>query len=267
MHFLKEISLGRYVHQDSCIHHLDPRIKIISIFLFAMLLFFSKGYVSPLFLLSLLFITVERSKIPFTIWLKRYKIFLWVFLVMLFIYGVSGYRDLPLSQNRIMRVEAGVITGGAMLLTWAILIGFSFLLTMTTTPQEITWGLESLLHPLKKIGLPMHELSLMAGLVLYFLPILMDETEKLIKTENVQGDTFIHKGIAERLHSCIELFALLIQRLYKRAETISLDLETQEYSPHQSKVTFSKPLRMSDIYALVLVVVFVIAIIQIIIHH
>lgn len=264
MTFLKDITLGRYIYRESFIHNLDPRVKLISLILIGVGLIFLKG-LFPLILLSLfLLYTLNISRIPFNIWYRGYRIFLWFFLIMILFYGWSGYQNSQPHIHWLFRLKNGLSIGLLASVRWAILIGLCSVLTMTTTPSEITRALESLLNPLRKIRFPVHELSIMSGLTMHFLPLLKEETDRLIKAAMAQGIDFNEPGFSKRLHNILGIISPLMQRLYRRSEAVAMAMEARGYSYNkgrgEGKISLSEPMNRKDIWALILVFVFLIAI-------
>ncbi|MBN2374316.1 energy-coupling factor transporter transmembrane protein EcfT [bacterium] len=229
--FLKrDISLGQYIYRESFIHNLDPRLKLISLFVIGIWLIFLKGNIALLFFCLPLIYMVFKSRIPFKIWYKGFRIFLWFFFIILFFYIWSESRPFQIDIAFFLRLRNGLSSGVLAAIRWAILIGFCLLFTMTTSPPEITTALESLLKPLKKIGFPVHELSIMAGLTLHFLPVLKEETDRLIRIKTVQGIDFEADNFIERLQNIIRLISPLIHRLFRHSETLAMAMESRGYS-------------------------------------
>ena len=182
---------------------------------------------------------------------------------MLIFYGWAGYRS-SASIDIFFKLKKGLSLGILASARWAILIGFCFLLTMTTTPSDLTWALQVLLNPLKRLRFPVYDLSIMAGLALHFLPLLKDEADRLVKAKKVQGLVFDSDSFSERVHNIIGLVPTLIQRIFHRSETISMAMEARGYSDKkavgQETIGLWEPLGSKDLRVLVLLILYLLTI-------
>lgn len=253
MGFFTDINLGRYIYRNSNIHNLDPRVKLLSLIFLGIGLIFLKGgfclSALGILLLSLIFF----ADIPFGIWFKGFRIFIWFFIIMLIFYGWAGYNSSE-AINILLRLKTGFLSGILAAARWAVFIGFCFLLTMTTTPSDLTWALQVLFNPLRKIRFPVHDLSVMAGLALHFLPLLKEEADRLIKVKKIRGITIDSGAFSEKLHKIIGLIPILIQRIFRRSEVISLAMEARGYS-HKNTIEHEsmglwEPLSKKDYWTL-----------------
>ena len=264
MFLRKDISLGQYFYCESFVHNLDPRVKLLALFVIGLGLIFLGEDIALLFFGIFLFYIVFISRIPFAVWYKGFRLFLWFFSIMILFYVWSGYCSSQPDMHLLLRLKNGLSLGVMAATRWAILIGFCFLLTMTTTPPEITLALESLLNPLRKIRFPVHDLSVMAGLTMHFLPILKEETDRLIKARMVQGIDFNSDNLVERLHNIISLISPLIHRLYRHSETVAMAMESRGYCYSKAKgarnIYLAEPMHKKDILSLVSVVIYIIII-------
>ena len=187
---VRDIALGRYIHQDSFIHRLDPRIKLLSLCAIGAGLLLLKTMVSLLMLGLLLVCVLMISHTPVKSWLRGFLIFGWFFAILIFLYGWRGYSGANFPLPLGVRIHYGLLAGIAAASRWAILIGFCFLLTMTTPPSDLTWTFQALLGPLRTIGFPVDDISIMAGLSLHFLPLLKEEADRLIMVQRARGIRF-----------------------------------------------------------------------------
>ena len=253
MGFLKDINLGQYIYRNSHIHNLDPRVKLLSLIFLGTGLIFLKGVFCLSCLGLLLMALIFFADIPFGIWFKGFRIFIWFFIIMLIFYGWAGYNSSEFI-NVLLKLKTGFLSGILAVARWAIFIGFCFLLTMTTMPSDLTWALQVLLNPLRKIRFPVHDLSVMAGLALHFLPLLKEEADRLIKVKKIRGITIDSGAFSEKLHKIIGLIPILIQRIFRRTELISLAMEARGYSHKdiikEEQLGFWEPLSKKDYRAL-----------------
>ena len=261
MGFLQDITLGQYIYRNSLIHSLDPRVKLLSLICLGIGLIFLKG-VFCFSCLSLLLLTVILlADIPLKIWLRGFRIFIWFFIIMLIFYGWTGYRTSE-SIVILLKLKKGFVVGILATAGWAIFIGFCFLLTMTTTPSDLTWTLHVLLNPLQKIKFPVHDLSIMSELALHFLPLLKEEADRLIKVEKIRGLAIDSGTFSERLHNIIRLIPNLIHRIFYRSEKISLAMEARGYSDKKTDgyktMNSWEPLSRKDFSALAILILYLV---------
>jgi energy-coupling factor transport system permease protein len=180
---------------------------------------------------------------------------------MVIFYGWAGYSS-SASIAILLKLKDGFFLGILAAARWALFIGFCFLLTMTTTPSDLTWTLQVLLNPLQRIRFPVHDLSVMAGLALHFLPLLKEEAERLVKVKKIRGMAIDSGVLSERLHHIIGLIPILIQRIFHRSEMISLAMEARGYSDKKANghetIGLWEPLSRKDFWALAVLVLYLI---------
>lgn len=223
--------IGQYVPGDSIIHRMDPRSKIAIIFFYVLIVFFANSVMSY-GLLTLFGITAAASsKVPPRFIMKGltpvWFLILFTFLLHLIVtkegevlYNLFGFKI----------YEEGVIQGAAISLRFFLLILVTSLLTLTTTPIEITDAIEELLGPLKKVRFPVHELALMMSISLRFIPTLLQETEKISKAQASRGVDFRTGSFKDRVQAIIPLLVPLFVSAFKRAEELAMAMEARGYS-------------------------------------
>ncbi|OZU87275.1 transporter [Virgibacillus indicus] len=222
--------IGQYVPGNSLIHRLDPRTKITIIFFFVFIVFFANNLVSytilTVFALSSMFI----SRVPIRFILKGLTP-VWFLIVFTFILHLfvtkegTVFFDLYLFQF----YTGGLIQGIAISMRFFLLILMTSMLTLTTTPIEITDAIEDMLHPLKKVKFPVHELALMMSISLRFIPTLMQETDKISKAQASRGVDFRTGPIKERAKAVVPLLVPLFVSAFKRAEELAMAMEARGY--------------------------------------
>lgn len=261
MGFWKDITLGQYFYRNSLIHNLDPRVKLLSLSCIGIGLFFLKGVFCLSCLSLLLIVIIFLANIPFGMWFRGFRIFIWFFIIMLIIYGWAGYCSSE-STAILIKLKESFFLGILAVARWAIFIGFCFVLTMTTTPSDLTWTLQVLLNPLQRIRFPVHDLSIMAGLALHFLPLLKDEADRLIKAKKIRGIGIDSDSFSERLRYIIGLIPILIQRIFHRSEMISMAMEARGYSEKKTSgkepIVFWEPLSRKDYWSLAALILYLI---------
>ncbi|MGG7163033.1 energy-coupling factor transporter transmembrane component T family protein [Clostridium ihumii] len=259
---IKDITIGQYIVGDSFIHKLDPRTKILISLLFIITLFLVKnvtGYVVVfIFLMSCIYI----SKVPFRYIYKGLKpIFILMLITAVFnIFFTKG--DVLLYQIGFLKIyKEGLVLAAFMVVRLTFLIAGTSLLTLTTSPIELTDGIEKLLNPFKKIGVPAHELAMMMTIALRFIPTLMDETDKIMKAQMARGADFESGNLISRAKNLIPLLVPLFISSFRRAEELAMAMEARGYRGGEGR-TRMKVLQMTnkDTIAFISFVVFVILI-------
>lgn len=228
--------IGKYVPGDSFIHRLDPRTKLLLMFIYVFIVFLANnGWtygILTLFTCLLLFL----SRIPFSFMIRGLKPVLWVIVFTFFLHVLLTKEGHIVFQWLGMEVYDKAIRQGAFIsLRFLLLIVVTTLLTLTTTPIEVTDGMESLLAPLKKWNVPVHELALMMSISLRFIPTLMEETEKIMKAQTARGVDFSSGPLQERMKAMTALLVPLFISAFKRAEELAVAMEVRGYRGSQNR--------------------------------
>lgn len=224
------ILIGQYVPSDSFIHRLDPRTKIVIIFFFVIFVFFANSALSYAWLtvFAVGVALATRIKLPFILKGLTPVWFLIIFTFLLHL--IVTKEGEVLVELFSFPIYSGAITQGiAISFRFFLLILVTSLLTLTTTPIEITDAIEHLLHPLKKIKFPVHELALMMSISLRFIPTLMQETEKISKAQASRGVDFRTGPLKDRIQAVIPLLVPLFVSAFKRAEELAMAMEARGY--------------------------------------
>ena len=228
---LKDITLGQYFPGKSPVHLLDPRCKLIMLVIYIVALFTASGPVSYGILLAFLLITIKISTIPPKSILKGMKplIMILVFTGVLNLFFTTGEGE-PLIDWWIFTIYAeGVVRAVFMVLRILMLITCTFLLTYTTSPIALTDGLEALMNPLKKIKVPVHELSMMMCIALRFIPTLIEETDKIMNAQKARGADFESGSIMDRAKALIPILVPLFISAFRRADELATAMECRCY--------------------------------------
>lgn len=227
---MKNFIIGQYVPGESIIHRMDPRSKLLAIFLFVFVVFLANNGITYSVLGLFTITVILLSRIPISFLMKGLKPILWiiVFTVILHLF-MTKEGDVLLNLGWLKIYEGGVEQGLFISLRLLFLIMFTTLLTLTTTPIEITDGMESLLSPFKRIGVPAHELALMMSISLRFIPTLMQETEKIMKAQTARGVDFSDGPIRERMKAIVPMLVPLFISAFRRAEDLALAMEARGY--------------------------------------
>lgn len=228
---LKDITLGQYFPGNSLLHRLDPRLKILLMLCFAVFVFLAHNLFSYLYLLLLVAFLVALSGISLKVILKGLKpvVFISLFTALINLFWTSGENEI-FHFYFIHIYEEGIWRAFFMMIRILSLVtGTSLLLTYTTSPMDMTDGLERLLSPLKKIRVPVHEFSMMMSLALRFVPTLMEETEKIINAQKARGADFETGSLVRRAKALIPILVPLFISAFSRATDLAVAMECRCY--------------------------------------
>ncbi len=227
---LNSMIIGQYVPGDSFIHKLDPRTKIIVIFFYVIVVFFANNALSYGLLTLFVLLAVAITRIPLRFIIKGLTP-IWFLIFFTFLLHLFLTKEGPIVVDWWVFTfhKGGIIQGLIISLRFLLLILMTSLLTLTTTPIEITDAIEALLHPLNKVKFPVHELALMMSISLRFIPTLMQETDKISKAQASRGVDFRTGKFKERLKAIIPLLVPLFVSAFKRAEELAMAMEARGY--------------------------------------
>ncbi len=226
---IKDITLGQYFPGNTIVHRLDPRTKLICVLLFIIALFTAESYIAygVMFLVTVL--CVGLSRISVVTILRSLK-------PLIFIIILTGLLNVLYSEGEVyfefwvFRVgPEGIIRASKMVLRIILLITGSFLLTYTTSPIALTDGLETLFGPLKKIKVPIHELSMMMSMALRFIPTLIEEMQKIMSAQKARGADFETGNLAQRARALLPLLVPLFVSAFRRADELAVAMESRCY--------------------------------------
>lgn len=227
---LKDITLGQFFPGNSVVHRLDPRTKLLMLIVYIVALFLADNWASYLFVLGFLITVIAISHIPLKSIFRGMKplIFILVFTGILNIFFTSG--ETLLVEFWVIKIYLeGIVRAVFMIARILMLITGTFLLTYTTSPIALTDGLESLLSPLKKIKLPVHELSMMMCIALRFIPTLIEETDKIMSAQKARGADFESGNIFKRVKALIPILVPLFISAFRRADELATAMECRCY--------------------------------------
>ncbi len=227
---LKDITLGQYFPGNSPIHRLDPRTKLILLVVYIVSLFISTGWVGYIINLAFLAAVIAVSTIPLRAIFRGLKplTLILVFTGILNIFFTTG--ETVLLKFWVVTIYwEGILRAIYMVLRILMLITGTFLLTYTTSPIALTDGLESLLSPLKKIHLPVHELSMMMCIALRFIPTLIEETDKIMSAQKARGAAFDSGNLIQRVKALVPILVPLFISAFRRADELATAMECRCY--------------------------------------
>jgi len=259
---LKDITIGQYFPGNSVIHRMDPRMKIILAVAYIVMLFLAKGFSGIAVGVVFLAVCYSISKIPISLILKSLKpvIPIILFTAILNMFFVEG--DPVFQWAFITITKQGLATAGLMSLRIVCLIAGTSLLTYTTSPIVLTDGIERLFSPLKKLGLPVHELAMMMTIALRFIPTLIEETDKIMSAQKARGADMESGGLVQRAKALIPVLIPLFISAFRRADDLALAMECRCYRGGEGR-TRMKQLKLSlrDIIAAIVMALTIIAIV------
>ena len=251
---LKDVTLGQYFPGNSPVHKLDPRTKLIAVTLYIVALFLAKWFVSYGVMFLVLAGAIAVSRVPVKSILRGMKpvLFILVFTAILNLFYTPGETELLKFWIFTVTLE-GVFQAFFMVVRILMLIAGTFLLTYTTSPILLTDGLESLLNPLKKIKVPVHELAMMMSIALRFIPTLIEETDKIMSAQRARGADFESGNIFQRAKALLPLLVPLFISAFRRADELATAMECRCYHGGEGR-TRLRQLRYQgrDIFTLLL---------------
>ena len=227
---LKDITLGQFFPGNSVVHRLDPRTKLICVVLYIITLFLAKWFVTYAITFLVLAGCVAASRVPPKSILRGLKpvLFIVVFTALLNLFYTPGNRVLAHFWIFTVTLE-GVYRAFFMVIRIMMLISGTFLLTYTTSPILLTDGLESLLNPLKKLRVPVHELAMMMSIALRFIPTLIEETDKIMSAQRARGADFESGNLIQRAKALLPLLVPLFISAFRRADELATAMECRCY--------------------------------------
>lgn len=238
---LRDITLGQYYQTDSVIHKLDPRVKLVTTLCYIISLFVVDSIVGYMITGLFLALIIWLSKVPVKFMVRGMKsvIFLLVMAVVFNLFLTQG--EVVLSFWKIHITREGIVLAATMAVRLIFLIMGSSIMTLTTTPNNLTDGLESLMKPLKAIKVPVHEISMMMSIALRFIPILLEETDKIMKAQIARGADFESGNLLKKVKSMVPLLVPLFISAFRRANDLATAMEARCYrgGDHRTKM---KPL-------------------------
>lgn len=223
------ISIGQYLPFDTFIHRLDPRVKIVGVFLYIITIFFVDSFLGYLpfgiLLLAMLFV----AKIPLRSVFKSLKPLIFIIIITGLINLITTQGSVVFTIGPVSVTKEGIYRTGFTILRLILIILSTSVLTFTTSPMELTYGLEKLFSPLKRFGFPAGELAMMISISLRFIPTLFDEAQKIRMAQMARGADFESGNIINRAISMIPLLVPLFINSFKRSDDLATAMEARMY--------------------------------------
>lgn len=239
---IRDITVGQYYRTESFVHRLDPRVKLLGTFLYIIALFVFSSV--PGFLVSglLLVVTIAASKVPLKFILRGLKPILLLLLITV-AFNLFLVKGEPVVQVwKITITREGIQSAVFLAIRLVMLIIGSSMMTFTTTPNQLTDGIESLLKPFRVVKLPAHEIAMMMSIALRFIPILLEETDKIMKAQSARGADFESGNIFHRAKGMLPILIPLFVAAFRRANELAMAMEARCYRGGEGR-TRMKPLK------------------------
>ena len=253
---LKDITLGQYFPGQSFIHVLDPRCKIVATLLVIVAIFIAQSLMSYAVLTVFILLCFGIARLPLRLIVKSLKP-LWVIIALTMAIHVFTTPGQVIWQWSIFHITwEGICQGTLMTGRLIYLIVFSSLLTYTTSPIVLTDGIEHLLNPFKRIGVPAHELAMMMTIALRFIPTLLEETDRIMKAQTARGANFTSGNLLQRGKNMIPLLVPLFVSAFRRADDLATAMESRCYRGGEGRTRMNElAYSYRDTVAMILVLV------------
>ncbi len=238
---LNDVTFGQYYPAKSVIHRLDPRTKLLALIAFIVLIFVSDNFYSLFACGLVIIISIAAARVPFGRVLRSVKgiIFILLFTAILNLFFYKG-KNLLWGWGIITIYREGIIFTVFLMFRLFFLVMASSVLTLTTTPVELTDGIESLLKPLKYIRFPVHELALIMSIALRFIPTLIDETNRIISAQKARGADFESGNIFKRIKAIVPILIPLLISAFRRADELGDAMDARCYSSSKNRTKYKK---------------------------
>ncbi len=244
----KDITVGQYLPGNSVVHRMDPRSKILLTLFIIVFLFMTNSFVGYGLFALLIFGTVVVAKIPMNYILRGLKPLILILVLTFGLHLFMDPGDVLFHIGPINATKQGLISGLMMVFRLILLIVTTSIMTLTTSPIDLTDGLERLMRPFQAIGVPAHELAMMMTIALRFIPTLIEETDKIMKAQMARGADFESGNIIRRVKSMIPVLVPLFVSAFRRADELALAMEARCYRGGKGR-TRMKELKFSSLDA------------------
>jgi len=254
---LKDITIGQYFPGDSLVHRLDPRIKIFIVALFIATLFFVNKFYPYIFILLFIAVVIKLGKLPLRFILKGLKPLRFILLLTFLINVFMTKGQVLFELGPLVVTIEGLRTATFMAIRLMLLITGTSLLTLTTSPIALTDGIEKILSPFKRVGLPAHELAMMMTIALRFIPTLLEETDKIMKAQMARGADFESGNILNRAKNLVPLLVPLFINAFRRADELATAMEARCYRGGDSRTRLNElSLNKQDISVMIFMIIY-----------
>lgn len=236
---MDKLILGRYIPGNSIIHRLDPRSKLLAMFAFLLLIFWANNLITNVLIIAFVFAMVLLSQIRLSFFINGLKpmigiILFTTFFQVFFTPGASIFWEFWIFKVSIEGLQQALI----IFIRFVLIIFFSTLLTLTTTPLSLADGIESGLAPLKRLKVPVHEIGLMLSMSLRFVPTLMDDTTRIMNAQRARGVDFNEGNLIQKVKSVIPILIPLFASSFKRADALATAMEARGYQGGEGRTKY-----------------------------
>lgn len=253
---MRDVTLGQYFPSDSVIHKMDPRTKILSLILIIVLIFCTFNYFSLLLMVAFTLLTITLSKVPLKLYFKSLKVIIIVIIITSLLNLFYGSGE-PLVQFWVFKITVAGINNAVFVSVRIIcLILMSSCLTFTTSPTDLTDGLERLMSPLSLLHIKVHEIAMMMTIALRFVPTLLEETDKIMAAQKARGADMESGKLRDRIKAFIPVLIPLFVSAFRRAYDLALAMECRCYTGGEGR-TRMKQLKFVkyDVLCLIFVII------------
>ena len=238
---LRDITLGQYYQTDSIIHRLDPRVKLGGTLLYIISLFLFENIWGYLLAALFLALVIKVSKVPFKFMVRGMRTILFLLLITVIFNLFLTPGEVLVVVWKLKITKEGVRLAVFMAIRLTFLIIGSSIMTLTTTPNNLTDGMEKMLSPLKVFKVPVHEVAMMMSIALRFIPILLEETDKIMKAQIARGADFESGNLFQKAKALVPLLVPLFISAFRRANDLAMAIEARCYRGGEGR-TKMKPL-------------------------
>lgn len=243
---VRDITIGQYYPTGSVIHRMDPRVKLFGTLVFLISVFAYKGIVGLAVVTVFLAMMIKVSGVPFKYMVKGLRAIIILMLITAAFNLFLTPGEAVVQVWKITLTKEGITAAVRMMIRLTYLVLGTSLMTLTTTPNQLTDGLERALKPLKYLHVPVHEIAMMMSIALRFIPILVEETDKIMKAQMARGANFEEGNVIQRAKAMIPLLVPLFVSAFRRANDLALAMEARCYRGGEGR-TKMKPLCYQNI--------------------
>lgn len=236
---MDKLIIGRYISGNSIIHRLDPRSKLLAIMIYIIIIFWANNLITNAIMLVFTLFIVFLSQIKLSFFFKGLQPMIGIILFTTFFQVLFTQGGNTLFQLGIIKItEYGVAQACLIFMRFVLIVFFSTLLTLTTTPLSLADAVESLLKPLQYFKVPVHEIGLMLSLSLRFVPTLMDDTTRIMNAQRARGIDFGEGNLIKKVKSIIPILIPLFASSFKRADALAIAMEARGYKGGEGRTKY-----------------------------
>ncbi len=246
---LKDITLGQYYPAHSFLHHLDPRTKLIALFLIMSAMVATNNVLAYSIFFLFFILIVYLGKLPLTLVTRNLRPFLWLFVLTFLLNVATGYGRVlwQLPALHLTITEEGLVRATIYTIRIVLLILFAGIFTLVTAPIEITDGLSRLLRPLKRLRLPVSEFAMMTTIAIRFIPLLLEEADRIKRAQLARGAQ-IEGSLLQRIKGILPIILPLFLSAFRKADDLALAMEARCYQIGQERTSFKQLKMTADDY-------------------